>query len=479
MNILKNKRFRYGTFSLVLLLLAFVLFVFVNLFADEFNRSRDLTAEQLFTLTSHSQNFLAELNRDVHITYITRIGQGHPTIFPIVSELLVEYASASSHITYEMRDPMLSPALIHGFASRAGIEGGIPDDSVVVESGNAIHVITPTDMVTFDFNMFGQPTGIRSYNFESEITRAIHRLAQGDPPVVYFVTGSGEAAINPGIIGYLESENFVLREVNLLLDDVPESADILFITLPTRDWTELKAERVRGFLDDSGRAFFALSFSPESTPVLDSVLAEYGVALGEHVILEGNPNNMLQNPSLIVPNLTHHEILDNIYMHRMFNLLLGAVEVETLPIHRGTLNIDTLWVTSSDAFARVEESDTLTQLPTDISGPFDLAVAITDNRFIAGTTITTQLVVVGNMGVISDTINASIGGSNAVFVRDALSWLHGQPAGIFVPGRVPPGSAPLMITQMQTNVMTGIALGVIPIGVLAVGVFVWFRRRHN
>jgi len=479
MNMLKNKRFRYGTFSLILLLLAFVLFVFVNLFADEFNRSRDLTAEQLFTLTSHSQNFLANLDRDVHITYITRIGQGHPTIFPIVSELLAEYAAASNHITYEMRDPMLSPALIHGFASRAGIEGGIPDDSIVVESGNAIHVITPNEMVTFDFNMFGQPTAIRSYNFESEITRAIHRLTQGDPPVVYFVTGSGEPAMHPGFLSFLAGENFDLREVNLLLEDVPESADILFITMPSRDWTELKAERVLNFLDDNGRAFIALHFNPEAMPVLDSVLAAYGVAYGNHIILEGSATNMLQSPSFIVPNLTHHEILDNIYTHRMFNLLVEAVEIETLPIHRGTLDIEPLWITSRDAFARVGDDTTLTQLPTDISGPFDLAVAITDNRFIAGSTVTTQLVVVGNMGIISDTINANIGGSNAVFVRDSLSWLHGQPSGIFVPGRVPPGAAPLILTQMQTNVMTGIALGLIPVGVLAIGVFVWFRRRHN
>jgi len=479
MDFLKSKRFRYGTFSIIFLLLAFVLFVFVNLFADRFNYTRDLTREQIFTLTDHSRNFLAELDEDIHITLITRLGQGHPDIFPILDRLLAEYATASRHITVEHRDPTLNPALIHEFAQRADHIGGIPDESVIVESNRSLQILTPSDMVDVNRNIFGQVVSYRSFNFEPAITRAIHRLTQTESLVVYYVTGSGEIPFDPELANFLQAENFDTREVNLLVGDVPADADILIIPMPSRDWTRDKADRVLTFLENGGRALFALDFSPVEMPVLRSVLEAYGLTLGQYIIFEGSPGNMLQSPLHLLPNNTDHEIFENINRHNMLNLLIGAVEIGRAPVQRNTLSFYTLWYTSDSAFGRAENSDSVIQLPSDIPGPFELAVAVTDHRFVNREPVTTQIVVVGNTAVMIDIISELIGGGNNLFVRDSLNWLAEHPPTIFIPGRIPPGSAPVMLTGLQSNVMSVVVLGLIPVGLLAIGLVIWLRRRHK
>jgi len=478
MNI-KEKRFRYGTFSTAMMLFAVVLFIFVNLIADEFNRSFDMTPDSIFSLSQRSHDFLETLDQDVTITHVVQLGQGHNWT-PLISQLLEEYESSSRHITVQERDPMISPALIHQFAESAGIEGGIGDGSVVVQSGDKIRVLQLADMLLVDRNMFGQITGIRSYSFEAEITRAIHYVTQGDPPIIYYVTGSGELELQPGLRVILESENFVVREVNLVTQDVPESADILLIPMPARDWTDIKGERILDFLVDDGRAFVAANLTFEDMPVFNSVLASYGVAPINHLVVEGSANNIFnQIPTFILPNISDHEINQNLWGRNLANLVAEAIGIETLDMRRGSTNVEPLWATSRDAFARVDiEETTVARVPGDIEGPFDLAVAITDTRFVERTH-TTKLVVVGSMLVLNDNVLNVAGPGNYQFVLDSMRWLYGESPSIFIPGRVPPGAAPLILTRRDVNIMNGIAVAALPLVCILIGIFVWFRRRHN
>ena len=471
----KEKRFRYGTFSTAMMLLAVVLFVVVNLVADEFNRSRDLTAEQLFTLTSQSRNFLENLDRDVTITHIAQTGHENA----IISQLMEEYAAASRHVTIEMRDPLINPAIVHALAERAGMDGGIPDSSVVVQSSTDIRVITPSDMMTFDFNMWGQITGIRSFNFEAEITRALHFVTQGEPPIIYVVTGSEEMGIGPNLRTFLERENFIVRDVNLVVEEVPENADILIITMPSRDWAEIKADRILAFLEDEGRAFFAMHFSSTSFPNVDRVLAAYGIALGDYLVFEGNPRNILQLPHNVLPTISHHPIHTAAHERNFATLLQLPISLDVLDVRRVSLDIEPLMMTSREAFARVDPYEvSLVQVPSDISGPFVLAAAITDTRFI-DRTLETRMVLVSSFAITNDEVDAFIGGGNSQFVLGSLNWLQGQPPGIFIPVRRPPGMAPLVMNQFQAAVLNGVAIVGLPLITIAAGVFVWFRRRHS
>jgi len=473
LKLFKDKRFRYGTMSTVMMIVAIVVFVLVNLVADEFDHSFDLTAEQLYTLTDHSHRFLDELEVDVTLSYVVRTGGESE----MITRLMDEYALASSRVSTEQRDPMINPTFVHQFATE--IEGGIPEGSIIVQSAQGFRVIRPQDMQTLSRDPQTGQLFRASWDIEREVTQAIHALTLGEPPVIYHIVGSGEEALPAPFVEFLESENFVIRTHDAVMGDIPETADALFITMPARDWGQAKADRILDYLENQeGRAFMAMGVSLERFPQLDRVLQSYGIRLESHVIIEGNPaRTLMDDPTLIMPMWeVHDEITYPLWQQGFRGLLFwGPTSIETLDMRRMGTTIEPVFSTTREAIGLFPiDEDEVEMIP----GPFDLAVAITD-QLTTDTTLTTRMVVVANRSIMMDDLNTFIGGGNWAFVSASLNWLQEQPPGIWVPVRRPPGAAPVLLTDAQVVSMTGFAMGLLPVGLFAIGIFVWFRRRHS
>jgi len=483
LSLFKDKRFRYGTMSTAMMIFAVVIFVMVNVLANEFNESWDLTAEQLYTLTSQSHRFLDDLEMDVTLYYVQRTGnESH-----LISQLFMEYEAASPRITTEVRDPMINPTFVHRFT--VGLDGGIPDGSVIVESAQGFRVITPMDMQVIERS---QQTGqwmLTGISAEREITSAIHSLTLGDPTAIYFIYGSGEPAIPDAFKSFLEAENFIVREHNALLHDIPETADTIFLIMPTRDWSEIKADRILDYLQHrEGRAFMALNMVMDRVtdgfPQLDRVLNSYGLHLGDNIIIEGDSRRIFgNNPTTMVPVLEPHVGITFPLIQQDFTalLMMEPTNIDVLELRRPGIVIEPLLTTSRDAYGRhlASDEDTILKVPSDEDGPFMMAAAVTENVFI-DTQHTTRFVVITSIAMLSDAVNEFMGGGNYAFIVNALNWLQDQPSGIWIPVRVPPGGrAPAMLSDAQVMTMTGVAMGLLPVASFGIGIFIWFRRRHS
>jgi ABC-2 type transport system permease protein len=476
----KDKRFRYGTFSTAMMLFAVLLFVLVNLLAGEFNRTWDLTDEELFTLSQPSRNFLAELDQDITLTLIASTGEGSPILMALVDE----YANASSRITADFRDPMLNPAFVQGFTS--GLEGGfIPNDSVIVQSGAQYRVITPDMMATIQRDMWGNPVAIISLNFERQITTAIHSIIQGEIAVVYKVLGSGEFPLGQGITEFLETENFIVRELDamtIIRDGIPADADILLLSTPQRDWPTEKADRILAFLENEGRAFFAMEpVWGERMPNVDRVLASYGIRISDYFIMETDPRQHFVTPAFMLPQLWPHEVNLPLAAEGRFNLFLRySAAIELLEMHRASTSFNPLLHSSMQAFGRSDPmlESALYHEGIDHDGPFFVGIAVMDSIF-TDRNVNTYLVVVGSGDIWGEAPRELIGDNNFAFVASSLRWLMGQGPGLFIPTRTPPGMAPLTVNQFQANMIAGFSMGILPLATLAAGMFVWYRRRHS
>jgi hypothetical protein len=107
-----------------------------------------------------------------------------------------------------------------------------------------------------------------------------------------------------------------------------------------------------------------------------------------------------------------------------------------------------------------------------------MAVAVTDSRFVERNLIT-RVVAVSSLTILSDQVDLDIGGGNFQFVVSSMRWMSGQQQGIFIPGRRPPGNSPLILNVFQERVMMGVAVAGLPLASISVGIFMWFKRRHN
>jgi hypothetical protein len=423
---------------------------------------------------------LRDLEHDVTITLVAPAG----TEEPMITGLIDEYANTNPRITVSSRDPMLNPAFVQSFSS--GLEGGIiPNHSIIVQSGAQYRVITPDLLLTPQFDQMGRVVGIASINIERQITTAIHAVTQGELAVVYKVTGSGEQALEPEFIMFLETENFIVRTLDamaVMRDGIPESADILLLSAPRRDWPTEKADRILAYLESGGRAFIALE--PQfgnRMPNFDRVLAAYGIRASDYSVMDVDPRNHIMFPMFILPDMWPHEINMPLAAEGRLNILLGfSGAIEILEIRRAATEFDLLMATSMNAFGRInpEIESFLFHEGEDEEGPFIIGATITDTVF-ADRTLVTKIVAVGSDSIWGQSAREIVGDNNFAFVASALRWLTEQGPGLFIPTRTPPGFAPLMLNQLQANAIAGFSMGVLPLVTLAVGIFIWHRRRHS
>ena len=473
---LKDKRFRLGTFSTAMMLIAITLFFMVNLVAQEFNRHWDITRERMFTLSHHSLSFLEDLDQEISIFYIVRTGDDDL----MLSQLLLEYENASPWISVENRDPILNPTFVLGFSTPDG--SGIGNHSVIVQSARRYRVIDPMDMLGTQMEMthWGPMEVPVSFNFEHEITRAIHYVTMDEPTVVYVVYGSGEGEqdVPEALVNRLISENFAVRRINLVWNEVPYDADILFITQPDRDWTEHKGTRIADFLSVGGRAFMAFQHdSFERFPIMDSVLANYGIEVGQYTVLEFDTRQTHMNVPFFKRPITHtHEVTATLQTGRQDTLMLMATGIDLLPSRRHEVDIQTLLRTTSNSIGIGEEIED--EPMQEILGPFNLGVAITDT-FFTYRLINTRIVMIGSLSFLESGVNSSSSDGNYVFIIDSLNWLHERPSTLWIPTMAIPGRVDLNITSRQANTLAVVAIGGFPAACALVGVFIWYKRRYS
>ena len=472
----KDKRLRYGTFSTLMMIVAVVIFLMINMVAGQTHIVRDMTADNMYSLSRHSRDFLRGLNTDVTIYALFSTGSEDMRI----SSMLDEYAAASSHIRVEYRDPVLHPAFVYQFVD---FDESIALDSVIVvnDRTNKSRVVHNSDMFIMETDWQTLSRYLARIDIEPAISRAIHFVTLDDAPTIYYVTGSGEAPLSEPLVKFFDDSNYKIEELNIVLRDIPEDCDMLFITMPGRDWSTEAASRVSSYLASNGRALAILGFNPERYENLDNLFAAYGVSVGDFFIVEGDSNFHFPGfPHFVVPAFISHDITQPILEREFFTLHVFTSGIIEEPLRRASTVIEPLLVTSQRSYGKTNpETATINKEPEDIDGPFNLAVTITDTYYM-GDNFTTQLVVFGSGAeLMDDELNSYIGGTNWDILLNSADWLRGQSSSIYIPSKTPPSVTRLTMTQGQANGIAIASVIVLPILIIATGLTIWLRRRHS
>ena len=483
MESIKSKRVRYGTFSTLMIVAVFAILIIVNLIASRLDLSFDMTVDDRFSISDQTKDILANLNQDVTIYVLIRTGDEAHILEDFVGrltfrEILREYAAGSRHVRIDFVDPYIHPR----FALRFSEEGqDLPMGTVIVESGSRFRVLTPSDMVTMDFDMQRFQQFVRSIDIEPQLTNAINYVAAEDTPIVYMLVGYNEFGIPETLAQQMRMANYEIDFVQILTDDIPEDCAILLVTQPTRDWTESTAEKVRTYLNNGGRAMFLVDNFLLEMPILNSVLESFGVSVGNYVVVEGDSSNYARHPSLILPNLAEHEINLSVINRRHRVLLIRSFGIDILPTRRHSLLIEPLLTTTADAYGQrnTDPDAPLVRTEGDVEGPIDVAVAITESINQNNIEQVTKLVVVASAHIPDDEINSMVGGANYLFLINSLDWLQDREETVFIMPRTPRAFSQISMTQQQMNMITFLSIVVVPGAIIATGLIVWLRRRHS
>ena len=268
----QTRKFKSGTYSVGIVSIAVIIVVVINLLVGALPASitkHDLSYNQLYSLTSTTEEFVRGLKDDVTIYVMTQVGTEESTVM----EMLNNYKALSGHIKVETVDPVLHPSFITQYTSESVANG-----SLVVVSAKRNTIINAADLYETTFNYQTYESQITGFDGEGQITSAINYVTTDDIPTAYTLTGHSEADISDTLSELLRKNSFMLQSLSLYnVESVPEDADCVIINAPTTDISEEEAEKLIAYLEKGGSAMVTDGSVDVEKPNLEKVLEYYGV----------------------------------------------------------------------------------------------------------------------------------------------------------------------------------------------------------
>lgn len=472
----KGRGARYGTLSIVSILVFLGILVAVNYLGTRQNKRWDLTANQVFSLSDQTIRIVRELKEPVTFTVFERQDRQE-----IHRDRLDEFTYYSTQVRTEYVDPDREP----GRATEAKLE------------------TLPTILVQYG----GRTERVTSSN-EQDLTNALIKAVTGQARKVYFTQGHGEKDLaSSDRTGYstiaeaMKRDNYTFESLVLITQkSVPDDATILVIAGPTTDFFPPEMEALKAYVDKGGKVLVLLdppAKAGATQPLLTQFLRDWGIAAGDDVVLDASGMGRLLGTDASVPVVAQYP------NHPITESLTGAMSAYPMarsmtPSEGGGLRnvAQPVLTTTPQSWAEADLASLSSKSGQiefnadkgDRQGPITLAAAVS-----AAATVTppkpanaspdapdgpsppeTRVVAVGDSDFASNYAVAVPGNSD--FFMNSLNWLAQQENLIAVRPRQPQDHR-LTLTADQQNRIMILSLFIIPGLVFATGIYTWWRRR--
>ena len=306
---LSTRTAKVGGYSFVLSLVVLAILIAVNVLASKLPSSWtqfDISAAQLYSLTSDTKVVVTNLEQDVTIYWISQAGKEDT----VIEKLLDRYEDLSDHITVVKKDPDIYPTFAQQYTDET-----VTNNSLVVESGDKNRYIPYENIYQVDTNTYYTTGSIsQSFDGEGQITSAIDYVVSTDLPQVYLLSGHGEAALSDTLSDELERSNYeTVADFSLLnVDAIPEECDLLLINAPTSDISDEELTMLRDYVQGGGK--LAVLSGPQQSadlPNLQALLSDYGVTVNDGVVVDPNRDYYaFTAPYVLMPEIESSEITD-------------------------------------------------------------------------------------------------------------------------------------------------------------------------
>ncbi len=476
--------------SVVFIAIVVVLNILVSLLTERFpSLDVDLTANKLNSLSDQALEIAKSVEQDTSIFLIgaedsyrkDKLYSSYGLEYSQVANLAEKLREANSKISVEFVDPDTNPGFISQYAEEALTSG-----TVLVRTEQRYKVLNVTDL--FDVTQNSSTYQVEVYSMvDSALAGALELVNLKTVPVIAIATGHDEMLSTDSLTGFtelMESQNFEIREINFLTDEIPDDVQAVMIPTPTTDYTEEEINKLRAFLDNAEEeqditVWVTFHSTQAELPRLSNFLEEWGIKVEEGMVAETDASRMLSsNPSFLLADVDQTEILqDSTYQ----NLVVAENRPLTL-LFEGNVDISTqaLWTSADSSFHYTAD---MTEIPDDPETGSQILTAMGVKNYQSNGNYSRHSVVVfGSSYVFTDSFISATAYSDKNYIRDLMQFCTGTEASQVTT---------VSTSQVQTNVQdvavsqsTILLLGLgvftagLPLVILIVGLVVFLRRRH-
>lgn len=323
---------------------------------------RDLTENLRHSLAEQTVRVLDELDQPVRLTFFMK--DGDPAK-PAVLDQLALYRYHSTEFAYELIDPDLKPGRARGYN--------------LEQYGSTVAFFETDDGKRESVTGINNLTGL-----EELLTNGLIKITRGRTKIIYVVTGHGEAGFEGTQTrtihkaqAALEDKSYEVKTLRLLGEPrVPNDCDVLLVLGPIKEFDPTEVQAVRRYLERGGRAFMGID--PHTSKGLAAVIAQFGVSVGDDVVIDFNVLNQLFGGDPLVPiagKYGRHAITRNFTTATFFPEARSVEPTET-PGYTATALVQT----SAESFTETDFDELATGKVTlngaDRRGPITVAVVV-------------------------------------------------------------------------------------------------------
>lgn len=493
MNIQKltsSKRFRYGTmsvaFSAVFVAVILIVNIIVSALAARFPLHVDMTSEALYTLSDATREQLSGIDAGVEIVFFNKDDKITESYLGYVNSLAKEYDKAFDFVTVKYIDLVSSPAAANKYKMTGA--DTITQNTVVVscpETGKS-RIIQLRGFYTFlqdgSGNTSSTPYG---FNGEKRLTANILQVASDVRPTALFTVGHDETA-SGNLYTLLSGEGYDVKTVNLMTEEIPPETDLLIISNPMRDFAGLSAENNGGkneiralnnyLMNDYGNVLVFLSPQTPELPELSEYLAEWGVSYAKGELLQDAPANTIDTQGVqIVASYCGDADSYEYQLHRAVSG--GSASARTVSAYNVPLTLSE--VSDKTVVPVLAASDKAVRTSGENSSPAPNAPLLSLSsyaRYIDNEEVRANMLVFASPYFFDSAYISSSVYGNAEILYSAMKLFGNSAVSVNIPTK-PFADTSLDITAKSATTAAVILSAVIPLLLLAFGIFVWLKRK--
>lgn len=517
---MKNtKKLKYSINSSVIIIAAVVVTVLLNsiliAFDEKISLEVDLTQEEFYKLSKETKEVVKNIDKETKIVllidgsqYKETAGQSatglttataatmetkedDPYLMSIVS-LIEKYTEENSKISFEMVDYYTDPAPLWNeyYAPFMQIQQNemVPYYAMMIIQGDKYEVI---DYNSYHVQTYNKEKGVieNKSNIENAVTNKLAALSMDSEKfsAILFTQGHGEK-INVEIDSILGKYSYTAGLINLANVDIPaEEKPLIIIDSPLTDFTADEIQKIDDFLKKGGNlhVYFNPLLSNEELPRLESYLAdEWGIVRNHGVINDSkNAVNLSEDSASVYGVLAvgvnaSHEIVEPISDSDLRIMYSSANPLEIKADKAGSINVEPVIKTSSDAALKTAETATEPVDAGDERGTYNVLLTSTREIYDLDNKKSTGKVLVCGSSYAMDTLPLESASANENLLINSFNWMNGGVSAINIDAKAFPEGSLVIQNSNKWMWFAGLVV-IVPLVICAVGVIVFVRRRYK
>ncbi len=508
---INKRKLKHGSLATALTVLFIAAVVLVNIVVtmlfDRFPITLDLTQNSIYSISEETQSYIEGITSPIDITVMSTEDEYRSVSEYAVqcAELLKKYAQYNSNISVSYKDLLSNPDFVANYAH------DLSAGDIIIELANGEHnrvkVVSLVDIInvvedyqayltaydqqygsSYAHSMFYSAGYIKSSNAEQAITSAIMAVTDANPITVAVLTYTGANDSNvSGLTNLLDKNGYVITEVDIRKDDIPEDVDMIVIPAPKVDYSTAETAKIEDWLTNGGELerdmIYVASVEQPETPNLDALLEKYGITVEQKAIHETNDRYYSTYTNYTFQLIATENYLDDIANKALPLMVPDARAITTrYGLTDGYYTNEALVTSTQSAVLKdmYVEDDGWTIENATGKGQYNSLVIATYKALNQETHISkfTNVLVVGSDLMLDPTLMTAAQYNNGDMMLSVINEMTGKTEGITIISKVVSGNS-FEITQQDINTLTITFAVVIPVAVLATGIVVWIRRRHR